>query len=125
MRYHFVVRDGARIEHEDGAVLPDDEAARVHAVRIICVLQADEAIRGSYTMQVVRDGRLVWCTPFAISYALLDHRRAFARRSAVGGLSRRWHMDRRLREVIALSGFSAVLCAVAFSFNDIVATAIF
>jgi hypothetical protein len=27
MRYHFVVRDGARIEHEDGAVLPDDEAA--------------------------------------------------------------------------------------------------
>jgi len=34
-------------------------------------------------------------------------------------------MDRTLREVIALSGFSAVLCAMAFAFNDIVATAIF
>jgi hypothetical protein len=70
--YHFVVRDGARIEHVDGAVLPDDAAARVHAVRIICVLQADdEVIRGSYTMEVVRDGRLVCCTPFAVSYASL------------------------------------------------------
>jgi hypothetical protein len=34
-------------------------------------------------------------------------------------------MDRTLREVIALSGFSAGLCAMAFSFNDIVATTIF
>ena len=76
-------------------------------------------------MEVARDGRLVWRTPVAISYALLDHRRAFARRSTVGGQSRRGHMDRTLREVIALSGFSAVLCAVAFSFNDIVATAVF
>jgi len=66
--YHFVIRDGDRIEHEDGAVLPDDEAARAHAVRIICVIQADEASRGSYTMEVMRDGSRVWCIPFAISY---------------------------------------------------------
>ena len=50
--YHFVIREGDRIEHEDGAVLPDDEVARAHAVRIICVLQGDEASRGSYTMEV-------------------------------------------------------------------------
>jgi hypothetical protein len=37
-------------------------------VRIICVIQADEASRGSYTMEVMRDGSPVWCIPFAISY---------------------------------------------------------
>lgn len=34
-------------------------------------------------------------------------------------------MDRRLLEVVALTSLSALLCGVAFSFNDIVATAIF
>jgi Domain of unknown function (DUF6894) len=60
-RYHFAVRDSDRFDDEDTVILPDDDAAQAHAMQIIHELQkGDEASWGSCTMEVTRDGRVVW-----------------------------------------------------------------
>jgi hypothetical protein len=67
-RYHFVLCDGDCIEDEDGVILPDDRTARSHAMQIIHELQkGDEPSWDSYTMEVMREGRLLWRIPFEVS----------------------------------------------------------
>ena len=64
-RYRFTIRDGDRFDDEEGVVLPDDFAARTHAIGIIKELEkANEADWAGYTMEVSRDGRVVWKIPF-------------------------------------------------------------
>jgi len=59
-RYHFAVRDSDRFDDEDDVILPDDEAARAHAMQIIDELHKGDEGWGSYRMEVTRDGRVVW-----------------------------------------------------------------
>jgi hypothetical protein len=67
-RYRFFARDTDHIDDEDGVILPDDHSARAHAMQIIHELQkGDEESWGSYTMEVVREGRVVWRIPFEVS----------------------------------------------------------
>jgi hypothetical protein len=64
-RYHFNVRNTNPFNDEDGVILPDDGAAREHAIRIMDELQKDdEASWIRYTMEVMRADRLVWRIPF-------------------------------------------------------------
>jgi hypothetical protein len=66
-RYHFPVRDSDYIGDEDGVILPDDQTARTHARQIIHELQkGDEETWSGYTMEVMRDGELVWRIPFQV-----------------------------------------------------------
>ena len=65
--YHFSIRDGDRFEDNEGFDLPDDMSARRHAVGIIHELQkADEDSWRDFTMEVRRDGQLVWEIPFEL-----------------------------------------------------------
>jgi hypothetical protein len=58
--YHFSIRSD-RFEDNEGFDLPDDMSARRHAVGIIHELQnADEDSWRDFTMEVRRDGQLVW-----------------------------------------------------------------
>src|SRR5262245_41360085 len=67
-RYRFNVLDTDRFDDEDGVILPDDKTARAHAMQIIHELQkADEASWSGYTMEVLREGRVVWRIPFEVS----------------------------------------------------------
>ena len=48
-------------------ILPDDHTARLHAMQIIHELQkGDELAWGSLTMEVTRDGRVLWRIPFEV-----------------------------------------------------------
>jgi hypothetical protein len=63
--YKFHIRDGDRFEDDEGVSLPDDPSARAHAMGIVHELQkADEASWRDFTMEVRRDGQLVWEIPF-------------------------------------------------------------
>jgi hypothetical protein len=67
-RYHFPVRNHDHLEDEDGAFLPDNQTARAHAMQIIHELQkGDEETWSGCTMDVVRDGELLWRIPFEVS----------------------------------------------------------
>ena len=58
-RYRFTIRDHDSFDDEDGVILPDDLAARTHAIGIIQELrEANEADWSAYTMEVIRDGRV-------------------------------------------------------------------
>ena len=64
-RYRFTVRDTDRFDEEDGVILPDDAAAREYAIQIMDELQKDdEAVWIAYTLEVIREGRVVWRIPF-------------------------------------------------------------
>ena len=64
--YRFGIRDGERFEDHEGIDLPDDVTARAHAMGIIQELRnADEGSWRGFTMEVERDGQLVWKIPFA------------------------------------------------------------
>jgi hypothetical protein len=76
-RYRFTIRDGDRFDDEEGVVLPDDFAARTHAIGIIQELEkASETDWAGYTMEVSRDGRVVWKIPFEMASANPVLRRA-------------------------------------------------
>ena len=65
--YQFGIRDGDRFEDDEGITLPDDMSARTHAIGIIHELQrADEVSWRGFTMQVRRDGQLLWEIPFEL-----------------------------------------------------------
>src|SRR5262249_46306431 len=67
-RYRFNVLDTDRFDDEDGVILPDDKTAGARAMQIIHELQkADEASGSGYTMEVLREGRVVWRIPFEVS----------------------------------------------------------
>ena len=68
-RYYFTVRNGDRFDDEEGIVLPDDVTAQKQAIRIIQELKADEADWRGYTMEVTRDGQVVWEIPFELASA--------------------------------------------------------
>jgi hypothetical protein len=64
-RYHFNIRDHEDFDDEDGMILPDDGTAREHAINIMRELQKDdEASWAGHTMEVMREGRVVWRIPF-------------------------------------------------------------
>ena len=64
-RYRFTIRDGDGFDDEEGVVLPDDFAARTHAKGIIQELENASATDwAGHTMEVTRDGLLVWELPF-------------------------------------------------------------
>jgi len=72
--YQFYIRDGDHFEDDEGVDLPDDLTARAHAIGIVHELQkADEASWREYTMEVRRDGQLVWEIPFDVSRPSVDH----------------------------------------------------
>jgi hypothetical protein len=63
--YKFHIRDSEYFEDDEGIDLPDDRSARAHAIGIVNELQkADEANWRDFTMEVRRDGQLVWEIPF-------------------------------------------------------------
>jgi hypothetical protein len=67
-RYYFAIRNSDYIEDEDGFILPDDQTARAHAMQIIHELQkGDEPSWGRYTMEVRREGKVLWRIPFEVS----------------------------------------------------------
>jgi Domain of unknown function (DUF6894) len=67
-RYRFTIRDGDRFDDEEGVVLPDDFAARTHAIGIIQELEKASATDwAGHTMEVTRDGRRVWEIPFELA----------------------------------------------------------
>jgi len=67
-RYNFLVCDGDCIQDEDGVILPDNQTARAHAMQIIHELQkGDEESWDRYTMEVMREGQLLWRIPFEVS----------------------------------------------------------
>jgi Domain of unknown function (DUF6894) len=58
-RYRFTIRDGDGFDDEEGVVLPDDFAARTHAIGIIQELENASATDwAGHTMQVTRDGQV-------------------------------------------------------------------
>ena len=66
--YHFNVCNSDHFEDDEGAHLPDDRTARAHAIRVVHELQkADEVTWRGFTMQVKRDGRVIWEIPFEVS----------------------------------------------------------
>ena len=72
-RYRFTIQDTDRFEDEDGVLLPDDQAARDYAVQIVHELQkADEESWRSFTMEAIREGRVVWRIPFEVMYPAGD-----------------------------------------------------
>jgi uncharacterized protein DUF6894 len=76
-RYRFTIRDHDSFDDEDGVILPDDLAARTHAIGIIQELrEANEADWSDYTMEVIRDDRVVWNIPFELASANAASRRA-------------------------------------------------
>jgi uncharacterized protein DUF6894 len=76
-RYRFTIRDHDRFDDEDEVNLPDDLAARTHAIGIIRELRkANEADWSDYTMEVIRDGRVVWQIPFEMASVNPVSRRA-------------------------------------------------
>jgi hypothetical protein len=76
-RYRFTVRDHDSFDDEDGVMLPDDLSARTHAIGIIQELKkASETDWAGYTMEVSRDGRVVWKIPFEMASANPVLRRA-------------------------------------------------
>ena len=63
--YRFTIRDTDRFDDEDGVFLLDDGAAREYAIQILNELQKDdEASWAGPTMEVMREGRVVWRIPF-------------------------------------------------------------
>jgi len=72
-RYRFTIRDGDRFDDEEGVVLLDDFAARTHAIDIIQGLEKASAHDwAGHTMEVTRDGNVVWKIPFEM--ACIDRR---------------------------------------------------
>jgi|tagenome__1003787_1003787.scaffolds.fasta_scaffold10429899_1 hypothetical protein len=68
-RYGFTIRNSDRFDDEEGVLLPDDLAARTHAIGIIQELEkASETDWAGHTMEVTRDGRLVWKIPFEMAW---------------------------------------------------------
>ena len=66
--YYFHLRDSDGFDDDEGVHLPDDRTARAHAVRVVHELQkADEATWRGFTMEVKRDGRVIWEIPFEVS----------------------------------------------------------
>ena len=66
--YHFSVRNSDHFDDDEGVRLPDDRTARDHAIGVVHELQkADEATWRGFTMEVKRDGRLIWEIPFEVS----------------------------------------------------------
>jgi hypothetical protein len=64
-RYRFTIRDTDHFDDEDGVFLLDDGAAREYAIKILDELQKDdEASWAGHTMEVMREGRIVWRIPF-------------------------------------------------------------
>jgi hypothetical protein len=64
-RYRFTIRNHNNFDDEDGMILPDDGSAREHAIQIMDELQKDnQAGWVDYTMEVKREGRIVWRIPF-------------------------------------------------------------
>ena len=64
-RYRFTIHDTDRFDDEDGVFLLDDGAAREYAIHIMDELQKDdEAGWMGYTLEVMREGRVVWRLPF-------------------------------------------------------------
>ena len=62
--YKFHICDGENFEDDEGVNLPDDLSARKHAIGIVHELQkADAADWHDFTMEVWRDGQLVWEIP--------------------------------------------------------------
>jgi hypothetical protein len=63
--YYFNIRDSDYFEDDEGIHLPDDRTARAHAIGIIHELHtADETTWRGFTMEVKREGRLIWEIPF-------------------------------------------------------------
>jgi hypothetical protein len=76
-RYRFTIRDSDRFDDEDGVTLPDDLSARTHAIGIIQELEkASETDWAGYTMEVSRDGQVVWEIPFEMASVNPVSRRA-------------------------------------------------
>jgi hypothetical protein len=66
--YHFHVRNSDYFDDDEGVYLPDDRTARAHAIQVVHELQkADEVTWRAFTMQVKRDGRVIWEIPFEVS----------------------------------------------------------
>jgi len=64
-RYRFTVRDTDRFVDEDGVFLLDDGAAREYAIQVIDeLLNHEEADWIGFTIEVMREGRVVWRIPF-------------------------------------------------------------
>ena len=66
-RYYFTIRSSDRFDDEEGIVLPDDVTAQKQAIRLIQQLEADDPDWRGYTMEVTRDGQLVWEIPFELA----------------------------------------------------------
>jgi hypothetical protein len=74
-RYRLVIQNTDRFDDEDGVILADDQAARDYALQVVHELQkGDEASWSGYTMEVTRDGRVVWRIPFEMAYQPADGR---------------------------------------------------
>jgi hypothetical protein len=76
-RYRFTIRDHDSFDDEDGVILRDDLAARTHAIGITKKLRkASEVDWSDYTMEVIRDGRVVWQIPLEMASVNSASRRA-------------------------------------------------
>jgi hypothetical protein len=71
--YQLGIHNGGHFEVPEVIRLPDDRTAREHAIWIVHELQkADEASWRAYTMEVKRDGRVIWRIPFEVSWPPAD-----------------------------------------------------
>jgi hypothetical protein len=64
-RYHFAIRNTEHFDDEDGVILPGDGSAREYAIKVMDELQKDDEISWvHYTMEVMREGPVIWRIPF-------------------------------------------------------------
>ena len=65
--YQFGIRNGDSFEDNEGINLPDDLAAKRHAMGVIHELQkAHETNWRGFKMEVRRDGQPLWVIPFEL-----------------------------------------------------------
>jgi hypothetical protein len=63
--YQFGIREGDHFDVPEIIHFPDDRTAREHAIWIVHALQkVDEASWREFTMEVKRDGQVIWEIPF-------------------------------------------------------------
>jgi hypothetical protein len=72
--YYFNLLDGVRIDDEEGQDLPDDDAARIEAVRSARSIMADAVWTGRLpldeSIEIVAHGKIVAVVPFTDAVSL-------------------------------------------------------
>ena len=64
-RYHFHIVDGVRVFDSLGTTLPDDEAARAHAQKVVDYFARYKVFHGAMAVRVTNDlGQVVLRLPF-------------------------------------------------------------